>query len=88
RVLFRSGLLRTRDAVSPIPAATVGTSLILFVVVYAFVFGAGIYYLLKLMRAAVPVVAHAPESSARMRPMAAAPPADNMPAAPSPEKRP
>ncbi|MGE0736265.1 MAG: cytochrome ubiquinol oxidase subunit I, partial [Alphaproteobacteria bacterium] len=42
------GLLRTRDAVSPIPAATVGTSLILFVVVYAFVFGAGIYYLLKL----------------------------------------
>jgi len=79
------GLLRTRDAVSPIPAATVGTSLVLFVVVYTFVFGAGLYYLLKLMRASVPAVADAPTPAAARRPMAAAPPADDAPKA---ERRP
>ncbi|NIA68402.1 cytochrome ubiquinol oxidase subunit I [Pelagibius litoralis] len=44
------GLLRTSDGVSPIDALAVGTSLAAFAVVYFVVFGAGIYYLLRLMR--------------------------------------
>ncbi|MFC3550661.1 cytochrome ubiquinol oxidase subunit I [Lysobacter cavernae] len=44
------GLLRTADAVSPIlAAASVMTSLIVYAVVYAIVFGAGIWYLRKLI---------------------------------------
>ncbi len=43
------GVLRTADAVSAHPAAAVGTSLALFVIVYVIVFGAGIYYLLRLL---------------------------------------
>ncbi len=43
------GLLRTADSVSPIAAPAVATSLVLFIVVYCVVFGAGIWYLLKLM---------------------------------------
>lgn len=43
------GLLRTSDGVSPIDALAVGTSLAAFAVVYFVVFGAGIYYLLRLM---------------------------------------
>ncbi|UNK48467.1 cytochrome ubiquinol oxidase subunit I [Lysobacter sp. S4-A87] len=42
------GLLRTADAVSPIlAAASVMTSLIIYALVYAIVFGAGIWYLRK-----------------------------------------
>ena len=44
------GLLRTVDSVSPIDAAAVGASLIAFIIVYFFVFGAGTFYLLRLMR--------------------------------------
>jgi cytochrome d ubiquinol oxidase subunit I len=43
------GLMRTRDAVSPIAAPAVGASLLAFVIVYFAVFGAGIWYILKLM---------------------------------------
>jgi cytochrome d ubiquinol oxidase subunit I len=43
------GLLRTRDAVSPIAAPAVGGSLIAFVLVYFIVFASGILYILKLM---------------------------------------
>ena len=43
------GLLRTVDFVSPIDAAAVGASLIAFIIVYFFVFGAGTFYLLRLM---------------------------------------
>ncbi|WP_369925957.1 cytochrome ubiquinol oxidase subunit I [Xanthomonas sp. NCPPB 2632] len=43
------GVLRTRDAVSAISAQQVGTSLMLFVIVYVLVFGTGVYYMLKLM---------------------------------------
>lgn len=43
------GLLRTRDAVSTIDAHQVGTSLLMFVIIYFSVFGTGIYYMLKLM---------------------------------------
>lgn len=43
------GLLTTQDSLSPIDAPAVGTSLIAFIVVYFVVFGAGIYYILRLM---------------------------------------
>jgi cytochrome bd ubiquinol oxidase subunit I len=44
------GLLRTADAVSDVGVASVAASLSVYVVAYAFVFGFGIWYLLKIMR--------------------------------------
>ena len=44
------GLLRTAESVSPVSAASVGTALVAFVVVYIIVFGAGTAYLVRLMR--------------------------------------
>jgi cytochrome bd ubiquinol oxidase subunit I len=43
------GLLRTAASVSPLAAPAVGASLAAFVVVYAAVFGIGVWYILKLM---------------------------------------
>jgi cytochrome d ubiquinol oxidase subunit I len=44
------GVMRTRDAVSPsVTVDQVGTSLMIFIMVYFLVFGTGIYYMLKLM---------------------------------------
>jgi cytochrome d ubiquinol oxidase subunit I len=43
------GLLKTADSASPIEAAAVGTSLIVFVMVYLAVFGTGTYYAVHLM---------------------------------------
>ena len=43
------GHLRTADSVSPLDAAAVGSSLIAFVIVYFAVFGAGTWYILRLM---------------------------------------
>jgi cytochrome d ubiquinol oxidase subunit I len=43
------GLMRTKDALSPVSAPQIGVSLLIFVVVYFVVFGVGIYYLLRLM---------------------------------------
>ncbi|HEY4144758.1 cytochrome ubiquinol oxidase subunit I [Pinirhizobacter sp.] len=43
------GVLRTADASSALSAQQVGTSLMIFVIVYFLVFGTGIYYMLKLM---------------------------------------
>src|SRR5580765_1229853 len=44
------GVLRTVDSASPLDAQQVGTSLLIFVIVYFVVFGTGIYYMLKLMK--------------------------------------
>ena len=44
------GILRTADAVSPVAAATVLTSLVLFVLVYFVVFGVGILYIYRMLR--------------------------------------
>jgi cytochrome d ubiquinol oxidase subunit I len=44
------GHMRTADAVSPITAGAVTTSLVTFFVVYMIVFGFGSYYLAKLLR--------------------------------------
>lgn len=43
------GLLRTADSVSPIGLPGVATSLIAFIVVYFIVFGAGTFYILRMM---------------------------------------
>ena len=43
------GMLRTADSVSPLDAPAVGASLVAFVVIYFAVFGAGTYYILRLM---------------------------------------
>jgi cytochrome d ubiquinol oxidase subunit I len=48
------GLLRTADSASPLAAPAVATSLLIFIVVYFVVFGAGTGYILKLMN-------HAPQ---------------------------
>lgn len=44
------GLLTTADSASPIDAAAISVSLTAFIVVYFVVFGAGFFYLLRLMR--------------------------------------
>jgi cytochrome d ubiquinol oxidase subunit I len=44
------GLLRTAQSVAPIDAQAVGASLLAFIVVYFAVFGAGTFYILRLMR--------------------------------------
>jgi cytochrome d ubiquinol oxidase subunit I len=44
------GMLRTKDAISPVSADQVGITLLTFVAVYFVVFGVGIYYMLKLMK--------------------------------------
>jgi cytochrome d ubiquinol oxidase subunit I len=77
------GLMRTADAVSAHSAGQVGFTLVLFVVVYFFVFGAGTVYMLRLM-ALGPLDdegAQAGEGGPgqrhqQMRPMSAAPDAD------------
>ena len=43
------GLLRTGESLAPIAAPAVATSLIAFIIVYFFVFGAGVFYLLRMM---------------------------------------
>jgi cytochrome d ubiquinol oxidase subunit I len=43
------GLLRTADSLAPVAAPAVAASLIAFIVVYFFVFGAGTFYILRLM---------------------------------------
>jgi len=44
------GLMRTVDAVSPVSGGSVAASLATFVVVYSVLFGAGTYYLIKIIR--------------------------------------
>ncbi|HEY2344904.1 MAG TPA: cytochrome ubiquinol oxidase subunit I [Xanthomonadaceae bacterium] len=52
-----TGILRTADAVSPLPAATVLASFAAIVVIYVVVFGIGIFYIRKLLR-------HGPQGAA------------------------
>ncbi|WP_075215782.1 cytochrome ubiquinol oxidase subunit I [Mongoliimonas terrestris] len=66
-----TGLMRTEDALSPVGAATVLTSLILFVLVYAVIFVSGGYYINRLLEKGP--VRHVPKEPLRpTRPMAAA----------------
>jgi cytochrome d ubiquinol oxidase subunit I len=43
------GILRTVDAVSPVPAASVASTLVLFILVYGVVFSFGIYFINRLI---------------------------------------
>jgi cytochrome d ubiquinol oxidase subunit I len=43
------GLMRTQDATSPVTGTSIAISLIAFIIVYVFVFGAGSYYILHLI---------------------------------------
>lgn len=65
------GLLRTRDAASPIDAVGVGASLVAFIVVYFLVFGAGTVYILRKMvsdpeHTPIPDYARVPMAAERM----------------------
>ena len=61
--------MRTADAVTPnLAAHDVALSLALYVVVYAFVFGAGVYYLFKLVRAGPAIAATQPTPEHGRRP--------------------
>ena len=51
------GFLRTADAISPVPAASLLGTLVLFVLCYGIVFSMGIYYINRL-------IAHGPEGRA------------------------
>ena len=44
------GIMRTDAATSPVLGTSVAISLTAFIIVYGFVFGAGVYYILKLVR--------------------------------------
>ncbi len=44
------GMMRTAEAVSAVPGASVATTLALFLGVYGGIFGAGIYYIVRLIR--------------------------------------
>jgi cytochrome d ubiquinol oxidase subunit I len=65
------GLLRTADAASPVPGGSILTSLALFVLVYGVVFGAGIYFIAKVIRQGS-AGGPEPEPVALRRPMAGA----------------
>ncbi|HET9903751.1 MAG TPA: cytochrome ubiquinol oxidase subunit I [Xanthobacteraceae bacterium] len=55
------GMLRTAEGVSPVPGATVASTLVLFVLVYGVVFSAGIYFINRLIR-------HGPAAGAEEEP--------------------
>ena len=67
------GVLRTADATSPVPGASIATTLVLFVLVYGIVFTMGIYYINRLIakgpegRAVEP-----PEMGTPIRPLSSA----------------
>ena len=65
------GLLRTAEVVSPVSAHEVSVSLALFVLVYAIVFGAGFWYLLKAIRVGPVEVELPPPLPTGRRPIAA-----------------
>jgi len=44
--------MRTSDSLAPVEAPAVATSLLVFIVVYFFIFGAGTFYILRLMTSA------------------------------------
>ncbi|WP_405224508.1 cytochrome ubiquinol oxidase subunit I [Lentisalinibacter sediminis] len=65
-------LQTTSDALSPVPGASVATSLLLFFLVYGVVFGAGIYYLLQLIRGGPGEIEGESEKGTARRPLSAA----------------
>ncbi len=69
------GILRTANSVSPVPGGHVLTSILLFVLVYGVIFGAGVYYIARLVQRGpdlTPPVPEQGEADLSHRPMAAA----------------
>jgi cytochrome bd ubiquinol oxidase subunit I len=67
------GILHTADAVSPVPGASVATTLVLFVLVYGVVFAMGIYYINRLIaKGPEGRAAEAPEIGSPVRPLSSA----------------
>lgn len=67
-----TGILRTADAISPVSASAVLTSLILFVLVYSSVFSMGIFYINRLINKGPSGAATADGDGVASRPMSAA----------------
>src|SRR6188768_3762515 len=67
-----TGILRTADAISPVTAASVLVTLVLFVIVYGIVFAMGIYYINRLIVRGPQGKAIEPSHAAPGRPLAAA----------------
>jgi cytochrome bd ubiquinol oxidase subunit I len=66
-------ILRTAEAVSPVPAASMATTLVLFVLVYGVVFAMGIYYVNRLIaKGPEGRAAEAPERGTPVRPLSSA----------------
>ena len=67
------GILRTADAISPVSASSVLTTLVLFVVVYGIVFAMGIYYINRLIaKGPQGRLVEAPSGTSFGRPLSAA----------------
>lgn len=67
------GQMRTAGAVAPVAASAVATSLVAFIIVYFSVFGAGIWYILRLMASppgGVPDIHNTPHRAAGITPAA------------------
>jgi cytochrome d ubiquinol oxidase subunit I len=66
-------ILRTADAVSPVPGASIAATLVLFVLVYGVVFTMGIYYINRLIaKGPEGRTAEAPEIGTPVRPLSSA----------------
>ena len=66
------GILRTKDAASPVAAGAVLTTLILFVIVYSIVFSMGMYYINRLIEKGPTGAAVKPSDGVPSRPLSAA----------------
>jgi cytochrome d ubiquinol oxidase subunit I len=66
------GILRTADAISPVPAASLLGTLTLFVICYGIVFSMGIYYINRLIVKGPLAAAGVPERGTPKRPLSAA----------------
>ena len=58
------GVLRTRDAVSPVPAGHVAFSLVAYFLIYALVFSAGALFIMRLLNRGPDEAGEAPPSDA------------------------
>ena len=67
-----TGILKTADAMSPVPAGAVLTTLILFIVIYTAVFSMGIYYINRLIEKGPSGAAVATPAALPLRPLSAA----------------
>ena len=63
------GVMRTADALSPVPGGSVATTLALFIIVYGIVFSMGIYYINRLIHRGPPSAAGESDYPTASRPL-------------------